>query len=66
MLTGIQLHTTWGLTCPAALLQLQFLKNEHGKPFLLPESASAVEACQTVATQLQFNLSHTSSLLGKG
>eukprot|EP00775_Hariotina_reticulata_P010714 gene10714-10870_t len=48
-------------TSPA---QLQFFKNEHGKPFLLPESAAAIESCQTVAAQLQFNLSHTASLLG--
>jgi hypothetical protein len=45
------------------VLQLQFERGPHGKPHLMPESAGAAAA--DVASQLQFNLSHTEALLGE-
>lgn len=45
------------------LLQLRFGRGPHGKPFL--EHASAAAADQALAAQLEFNLAHTESFLGK-
>jgi hypothetical protein len=45
------------------VLQLLFQRGPHGKPHLIPESAGAAAA--DVASQLQFNLSHTEALLGE-
>lgn len=42
--------------------QLRFGRGPFGKPELLPDSAA--EAARPAAAQLQFNLSHTDSLLG--
>lgn len=43
-------------------LQLRYGRNAHGKPHLLVESVAAED--QWLAAHLQFNLSHTSSVLG--
>lgn len=44
------------------LLQLAFGKGPHGKPFLQHTSADAAD--QVLAAKLEFNLSHTQSILG--
>ena len=44
------------------MMQLSFDAGPHGKPQLVPKSAAA--AAQRIAGQLQFNLSHTTSLIG--
>jgi phosphopantetheinyl transferase len=49
--------------CLLTVLQLKFERGPHGKPHLIPESAGAAAA--DVASQLQFNLSHTEALLGE-
>lgn len=50
------------LLCCVLLLQLTFGKGPHGKPFL--QHASADAADQVLAAKLEFNLSHTQSILG--
>jgi len=58
-----------GITWPMPLLlllsalQLQFARGVHGKPYL--KLASAAAADQALGAQLQFNLAHTQSVIGR-
>lgn len=56
---------TWPMPLLLLLLalQLQFSRGVHGKPYL--KLASAAAADQGLGAQLQFNLAHTQSVIGR-